>query len=137
MEESAEVAASLSHPQDAYKFLEKAVVLCVTNKYGNILALLLKLKDKYVKCGMKKKAMMLLRKYLVVVADFGQRVTMLFELGKLELQEGLVSNAISHIVEAREACQDKVSVLFASLYENLSMGENCYVETFDSTNSTD
>lgn len=107
LEESAEVAASLSHPQDAYKFLEKAVVLCVTNKYGNILALLLKLKNKYVKCGMKKKAVMLLRKYLVVVADFGQRVTMLFELGKLELQEGLVSNAIAHIVEAREACQDK------------------------------
>ncbi|CAG9537906.1 unnamed protein product [Cercopithifilaria johnstoni] len=109
LKESAEVAESLSNLWEACKFLEKAVILCIANRCGNILNLLLNLKSKYLRCNIRKRAIMLFREYLDAIGGIhsNEQLTILLELSKLELEEGLISNAITHIMDVKENCHDK------------------------------
>uniref|UniRef100_A0A0R3RW75 Tetratricopeptide repeat protein 29 n=1 Tax=Elaeophora elaphi TaxID=1147741 RepID=A0A0R3RW75_9BILA len=108
LRESAEIAESLSKLWEACKFLEKAVILCIANNCGNILSLLLNLKNKYLKFNVRKRAVMLFRECLDSVRIHeNEQLSILLELGKLELEEGLISNVITHITDAKEKCQDK------------------------------
>uniref|UniRef100_A0A915PUI1 Tetratricopeptide repeat protein 29 n=1 Tax=Setaria digitata TaxID=48799 RepID=A0A915PUI1_9BILA len=108
LKESAEIAASLSELWEACKFLERAIILCIANKCGNILSLLLNLKDKYLRCNARRRAIMLFHECLDGIGiNSNERLSVLLELGKLELEEGLISNAICHIMDVKENCQDK------------------------------
>lgn len=116
LKESAEVAENLSKLWEACKFLEKAVVLCIANRCGNILNLLLNLKKKYLRCNIRKRAIMLFRECQDAVGiHSNEQISILLELGKLELEEGLIGNAIAHITEVKEKCEDKVNLIFLLL----------------------
>ncbi|VDK85782.1 unnamed protein product [Litomosoides sigmodontis] len=108
LKESADVAENLSKLWEACKFLEKALILCIANKCGNILNLLLNLKNKYLRCNIRKRAIMLFREcHDAVGIHSNEQISILLELGKLELEEGLISSAIASITEVKEKCQDK------------------------------
>lgn len=120
LKESAEIAESLSKLWEACKFLEKAVILCIANKCSSILNLLLNLKNKYLRCNMRKRAVMLFRECLDAVGiHSNEQLSILLELGKLELEEGLISDVIIHITDVKEKCQDKVRFdIFTSFFIN-------------------
>uniref|UniRef100_A0A1I7VS76 Tetratricopeptide repeat protein 29 n=1 Tax=Loa loa TaxID=7209 RepID=A0A1I7VS76_LOALO len=108
LKESAEIATNLLELWEACKFLEKAVILCIANKCGNILNLLLNLKSKYLKCNARKRAIMLFGECLNAIGnDTNDQFLIQLELGKLELDEGMTSNVIAHITDLKEKCQDK------------------------------
>lgn len=53
--------------------------------------------------------MMLFRECLdAIEIHSNEQISILLELSKLELDEGLISDAIQHITNVREKCQDKV-----------------------------
>ncbi|KAK6102045.1 TPR repeat family protein [Brugia pahangi] len=108
LKQSAEIATNLSKLWEACKFLEKAVILCIANKCGDILNLLLNLKNKYLKCNARKRAIMLFQECLDAMGNHSnEQHLILFELGKLELEEGFISNTITHITDVKENCRDK------------------------------
>lgn len=113
LKESAEIATNLSKLWEACRFLEKAVIICIAHKCGNILKLLLNLKNKYLQCNGRRRAIKVFRECLdAVEGHSNERVSMLFELGQLELDEGLINDAIGHITEVRTKCLEKVKLDF-------------------------
>ncbi|VDM98187.1 unnamed protein product [Thelazia callipaeda] len=108
LKESAEVAVNLENSREACKFLEKAVILSITNRYGNISELLLQLKKYYRRCNARKRAVKIFRECLNVVGiNSEERMTLLLELAKLELEEGLIQDTLNHINNLKEESLDK------------------------------
>ncbi|KAM3723003.1 Tetratricopeptide repeat protein [Dirofilaria immitis] len=133
LKESAEIAESLAELWDACQFLEKAIILCIANKCSSILNLLLNLKSKYLKCNAQKRAIIVFRECLDAIEIYShEQLSILFQLGKMELEEGLINDAIAHIMDVKERCQDKnlktkcEYILACAYYDNRNYSDALY-----------
>ncbi|MCP9258300.1 hypothetical protein DINM_002801 [Dirofilaria immitis] len=105
LKESAEIAESLAELWDACQFLEKAIILCIANKCSSILNL----------------AIIVFRECLDAIEIYShEQLSILFQLGKMELEEGLINDAIAHIMDVKERCQDKVNYVIETI-EDIAM----------------
>uniref|UniRef100_A0A915BKD3 Tetratricopeptide repeat protein 29 n=2 Tax=Parascaris TaxID=6254 RepID=A0A915BKD3_PARUN len=107
LQESAQTALQLHCNDEAVRFTERALTLCVNSRHHRTVTLLLNLCSLYRMLGMNNKAIVVLHEFIKSNAPESSTHEVLYEIALCYLREGNPASALTYFEEASRAAEHK------------------------------